>query len=473
MKYIKHPWIFLIISFIITISIKIPHLGLPYFFDETFSYVPAIREMAKVGPNLMPGTIGLYLSKGHPLLFYFLASSWMKFIAGNSIALMRVFPLLIALLALFVFHRFANRHTNITLANIGVVFLSLQPIFLAQASLVLPEIFIFILFTQSFDSFLLGNYRLYALWGSLMILTKETGAVFILVFGIVFLVENYRAFNTKEFWKELFLLFIPVLIYATFLILHFLKFGVFFFSDHLNYITIESEKVLYKLNSANWVIFLAHGRNVVSFTAMLALIILLYKKQDLKYIRFLVLTIVILVAFFAFSMLNFFTYRYVIPVFGISILALLAIIQQIKSKSQIINIAFVVCILSLSAYNTATRSGHTDADLGYVQFLNVQQQMVKYCEDQGYSDREICVGLNMTLGMRNKFAGYLSSERNFKTRSILDIDGASIVIYDSTCEPYEMPDKNKENLTLIKRFQFKNHWGEIYKSKKPLQFTNQ
>lgn len=357
MKYLNHPWIFLLLAVVITIAVKNSHLGLPYFFDETFSYVPAIQEMAKAGPGMLPGTIPLTLSKGHPLFFYFLSSMWMKFIAGDSLILMRLFPLLISLVSLAVFHRFAKRHTNLLLANIAVVLISLQPLFLAQASLVLPEILLFTLFMVCFDSYLSRSYGLYALFGSLMMLTKETGAVFIMVFGLAYLVENYRIWNTKVFYRNLFLLCVPGLGYLIFLLLHYLKFGVFFFAEHLDYITTNSAKVLYKFNSATSTLFLAHGRNVVFFAAIVVLTILLYKKKSIAYKRFLIISGAIIIPFLIFTILNFFTYRYVFPLMGIVLLASLAIIQQLQIKYQAVNIIYVACILSVSAYYSATKRG--------------------------------------------------------------------------------------------------------------------
>ena len=464
MNHLKHPWIFLIVSFIITIAVKIPHLGLPYFLDETFSYVPAIIEMAKVGPGMLPGTIPLILSKGHPLFFYFLASLWMKSIAGNSLILMRLFPLLVSLVALYVFHRFAKRHTNILLANVAVVLLSIQPLFLAQASLVLPEIFLFTLFMLSFDSYLSRNYVLYALFGSLMMLTKETAGVFVMVFGSAYLIENYRAWNTKIFWRNLVLLAVPAFVYLVFLMLHYLKFGVFFFSEHLNYITIDSAKVLYKFNSVISTLLLAHGRNVILFTAIMALIILLFRKKKIEYQRFLVLCLSIFIVFLIFSILNFYTYRYVFPVMGIMLLASLALIQQIKFKSQALNIAFVVCILSISTYYSATKRGQTDHDLGYTEFLVVHQEIARYCEQQEFYDKEIGAGFYMVMGLRDRFSHYLSTDKNFKMHQLPGIENCDLIIYDSSCYPNEMIENEKSKLILIKRFVYKKHWGEIYRT---------
>jgi hypothetical protein len=462
MKYLKHSWIFLAAAWIITILIKIPHLGLPYFWDETFSYIPAIKEMAKLGPGLLPGTISLFLSKGHPLFFYFVASSWMKFVAGDSIVLMRLFPLLVSLIALLAFHNFAKHHTNLQLANFSVLLLAVQPMFLAQASLVLPEIFLFTLFILSFDKFLLKQYGWYAFIGSLMILTKETAAVFLFIFGISFLVENHREWKTSIFWRNLIYMGLPAVGYLIFLLLHYAKFGVFFFSEHLDYISFDQARLVYKFNSAISTLLLAHGRNLIFFTAIAALIILVAKKRSIRYKRFLLLTLSILVVYLVFSILNFFTYRYIFPILGISLLALLALIQQISSRIQSINIAYAACIIMVSAFYSATKRGHSDADLGYTEYLVVQQQMTRYCEQQNWYDKEFGTGANLTMGMRDNFARYLTTSKNFKTHHLPGIENRDLIIYDSTCDPYEIPDEEKSKLTLIKRFEYKKHWGEIY-----------
>lgn len=466
MKLLKHPWIFLLLSFVITIIVKIPHLGLPLFFDETYSYYPAIQEMAKTGPSMLPGAIPLIMSKGHPLLFYFLASLWMKYIAGNSILLMHVFPLIISLFTLFTFHRFARRHTNITLANIAAILLSIQSLFLAQASLVLPEILLFSLFMLSFDCYLSNNYKLYALFGSLMMLTKETAAVFVFGFGLVYLVENFSAWKTRKFWTEILLLSIPAIVYGIFLLLHYLKFGVFFFSEHLGYITVDGSRLLYKLKSATSTLFLKHGRNTIIFAALISIAYLLFRKKKIAHKRLLVISLSIVILFLIFTITNFFVYRYVFPVMGIILLAALVLIQQAKTKYWLINAGYILLIFVVSIYYTSTKRGQSDVDLGYIQFLEVHKQMVEYCEHQGWYENEFGAGYNMVMSMRDHYAGYLHTEKNFHMHHLPGIKDRDFIIYDSTCWPYEMPTDERQNLKLIKRFEYKKHWGEIYEVKK-------
>ncbi len=415
---------------------------------------------------MLPGTIPLIYSKGHPLFFYFLSSLWITWIAGSSTILVRLFPLLIAIASLFIFHRFAKRHTNTPLANISVLILSLQPMFLAQASLILPEILLFALFTLCFDSYLSGNYRQYALWGSLMMLTKETGAVFILVFGLSFLIENRQAWKSKKFFINLLFLGIPALTYSVFLFLHYLKFDVFFFSEHLDLISTDSSTVLYKLKSASSVLFTRNAHNLLVLPALGGVIYLLFKKKKLHNLRLLAISLAILLAFLTFTILNFYTYRYIFPVIGILLLSSLVIINQISRQHSWIMIGYAGVVLAVTAWYAATKRGQSDADLGYVQFLKVHKQMVEYCEQQNWYDKEFGAGYNMVMGMRDQFSCYLNTTKNFKMHHLPGIQDRDFIIYDSTCWPFEIREEDKSKLKLIKHFQYKKHWGEIYQVEK-------
>jgi hypothetical protein len=296
-----------------------------------------------------------------------------------------------------------------------------------------------------------------------MMLSKETGAVFIMVFGLAYLVENYQNLKTRPFWRNLAFLAVPVFTYVVFLILHYFKFGVFFFSEHLGYITTDIAAIKFKFDSATSTLFLAHGRNLIFFTAILALVILIIKRKKMEYSRFLILTPAILIPFLTFAIFNFFTYRYVFPVMGITLLASLALIQQIKIRLQVINAAFLACIFSVSIYYTATKRGHSDADLGYTEFLVIYKQIAKYCEDHEWYEKEMATSYNVGMGLRFPYAGYLSSERTFKTNSLPGIMNRDIIIYDSTINPdVEMLENEKSKLKLIKRFIYKKHWAEIY-----------
>ena len=222
----------LLIPFIILLWIKIPHLNLPYFWDEAWSYFPAIKKMAELGPSLFPGTIPLGVGKGHPQFFLFFSSLWMKISAGN-IVFMRTLPLLISVGTILASYIGLKKHINSQAASIVLILLPFQSLFLAQASLLLPEILLTFFLILSLFFFHEKKYGWYAFSATLMVQTKETALIFAFIFGIAFLLKLIKKENRQSFkWINLFFLILPGLIYALFLLLHYNKFGVVFYGDH-------------------------------------------------------------------------------------------------------------------------------------------------------------------------------------------------------------------------------------------------
>ena len=67
---------YIIIGIIILVLIifKSQVIALPYFGDEAFPYSIAVRTLLKSDLSLMPTAIPPELSRGHPLVFHFLAA---------------------------------------------------------------------------------------------------------------------------------------------------------------------------------------------------------------------------------------------------------------------------------------------------------------------------------------------------------------------------------------------------------------
>ena len=83
MGFVKNSihFIILILATIAFIIFKIPHLSMPYCWDEAWVYGPAVRMMAENGLGLLPDALPVHYSRGHPLLFHFLAAGWLTVLA--------------------------------------------------------------------------------------------------------------------------------------------------------------------------------------------------------------------------------------------------------------------------------------------------------------------------------------------------------------------------------------------------------
>ncbi len=455
----------LLIAIIFVVIIKIPHLSLPYSWDEAWSYLPALIKMVENGPSLISGSIPILYSKGHPLFYYFLNSGWVKLFLGDmsNIALARIFPLLVSIVLLIALFVIARKHFSPMVANFSVVLLSVQSLFLAQASLVLPEMLLTLLLLLSFHFFVSGKFGWYAITASLMVITKETGLVFAGVFGVFYLIENKIFIPGKDNFAKLFLLTVPLWIFGIHLLLNFRASNTFFFNEHLDYITFDFVQIKRVIKSSTAILFMRYGRNVISGVVIISILIILFRKEKLNHLKYLILISVQIVSLILFTSINFYTYRYMLPAFPIFIILGILLFEQAIRKNVYRNVLIAVMVAA-PLYFTITKKGKSDIDLGYASYLPLQKEMVVFCEQQNWYDKNFATEFNMIMAMRDPFTGYHTTSKGFKVDYLPELEDfdIDIVILDSTGEWTELPGDQKDKFSLIKRFENKNDWGEIY-----------
>jgi hypothetical protein len=444
--------------------VKIPHLKLPYFWDEAWSYFPAVYKMYENGPGLLPGALPLWDAKGHPLFFFFLSSLWMK-IAGTSVFWVHVLPLLISLVTLIAVFILLKKHVNTRAANIAIVLFSIQSLFLAQATMLLPEMLITLLLILSIHTYLNEKYLWFALVASVMVMTKETSIVFVggfLVFHFITFLKNRKQF--RKFFKESILISIPILVYGIFLIIHKKVFGSFFFEDHMGYVQFSFAPVVKKLKIAAGIIFINYGRIVVLLTVVGAIAIILFKRQKLKNKKLLAILVFQTIIFLLFSAFNFYTQRYMLGLLALFMILAGVILEQVKLKNIALNGLVLTIIIAVPLYFTFTKKSSSDSNLGYVEVVKVHQQMVKYCEEQGWHDQPVAASFNLIFCLRNPHLSYVSSDQGFSNvvhlRKFREAE-----IFLNECTSYGLStqlDSIKKENKLVKEFRLKHAWGEIY-----------
>ena len=223
--------VILIIGIIAFILIELPLLNRPFYWDEAWSYASGIKAMFENGPSLMPGAIHEYLYRGHPTFFYFITTVWMKVFGSSLISIHTFFLLISTGSILFVFY-FGKRFSDKTGGLIAAICLVATPVFLSQAGFMLPEIMLAFFGILTMYYYLENKYFPEIVFGSLLLLTKETGLVLIgtlILTDLVFKIRQAR--SLEEFWKNcwsIFWHFIPLGIVGIFFIIQKIKFGWFF-----------------------------------------------------------------------------------------------------------------------------------------------------------------------------------------------------------------------------------------------------
>lgn len=119
--------------------------------------------------------------------------------------------------------------------------------------------------------------------------------------------------------------------------------------------------------------------------------------------------------------------------------------------------------MALPFYKTQTKKrSNLDDDLSYTEYLVVQKKLVEYCEQQNWFDKQFSCCNNLGMAILDANSGYFTGSRAFSAIMLPDMENSDIIIYDSTAWRFELTPEIRKKLKLVKRIEYKNHWGEIY-----------
>lgn len=463
MKEISFKNVLFIVPVFILLVVQVPHLGLPYFFDEAWSYIPTIIKMADVGPSLLPGVLPIDDCKGHPQFFFFISALWMK-IFPSSIIMMRVLPLLFSIGVLATVYVGLLKLVNWEAAFIASLLISVQSMFLAQSLFLLPEMLMTLFFVMSFFFFLNHQFTAYAITSSLMAMTKETAIIFPVIFGVFYLVSLvFKSNREKHRHIYLLALMMPGIIYALFLLLHYLAFGVVFYGDHLQYILLDRPFLHDKIKLVYSFLLLDYGRRFIFIALLIELIVYLFQRP--KNGRLILLGILSFLGFMVFSIYNFYTQRYGLVALVLFMIVFSAILGQLRMNT-FIKTGLGLSLAAICLYFSLTQKQNSDADMGYVQTISVFEELVQYCEENNLYDEPLSASFNMIFVLRENDLGYVKGQRKFS--KVMDwkqfMEGRYFIYEVTMGEIVPGLTYAKEHFKLVKTVTHKHAWGEIYEN---------
>jgi hypothetical protein len=447
------------------ILIKVQDLSLPYFWDEAWSYLPALKVMSATGPSLMPGAIDTELYRGHPLLFYFLASTWMNIVPG-ALVWAKLFPLIISIALLFAIYSLATEHFNLGTANLSIWLLSIQSVFIAQASFLLPEMLLSFFTVQSIRAFLNHSKWQTILWVSLALYTKESALVLGLSLICWQLVNQFykanKKINLQVFLHSAYLL-LPFLFISLFFILQKIWVGWAFFPEHIGYISLEA--FADKAEGYLSYLFIFRGRNLLSFAAIAALLFLVFQKnsQLSTHSNKIYGIVFFILSYLAFSSLNFYSPRYLLSVLPLILLLFSLLIQTAFSSKFLLHV-MVLAVVSINLiYFSFFRLEPNDHTLGYRPMIKVHQEMCALIEKEVKIETQIATHFLMKANLENPDIGYLKNEKPYTQVSTKASKNTQIVIISNIEQDAAlMTFLQDHNKRLVKRFSYENCWAECY-----------
>ena len=439
---------------------KIYFLALPYFWDESWVYGPALSEMSERIPSLLPGSIDIDLSRGHPMFFHFLGGIWGN-IFGNTVTSLHAFALTISLATVSMTCYIVNKLVSKRAAILCVILILVQGIFLAQSAMVLPEVLVSLLAITTLYLWSQGRVIQATVLASICLLSKESGAILLPAMGLGYLanVLLQKKFNWKESFGILGLLAIACLPYLLFLLAQKNKFGWYFYPNHVDLQAKSAIDFQRQLKASIAYTLFAEGRIYLTLLTIIFLswtqrksivfwawlsfsiiqlvfvfiplwgtifnlsiyiilsiasIIMMIKSFQSNYREqdyFLLISGIFAYIYLLFNAFNFFSVRYLL------VLVILYVIWNVKLLDKIrINIlssALLLVAIGLLLSHALMDETASDTNQSFINYGRAQLQLTQELEARNKQTAQIFAPFLVAEGLRKRHAGFISTDCTF------------------------------------------------------------
>ena len=402
---------------------KLIHLRIPYFWDELGVYSRAALYLFDHGISILPNAMPPELSRGHPLLCsVFFALGYKVF--GPQVWGGHITALLLSCSLLYLLYRFTLDFFDHKTALLASALLAVQPVFLAQSSMVLPEIMLAFFCTASLYAYLQGKFIHLALCSTLAILTKETAVVLPCCLGLSVVFTILRNGRNKKRFLELSLLCTPLFAWGLFLLLQKIQNGWFFFPLHTGYVSFSFADISARLGY--YLSFLFKGQGRYLWTALIATASLLFffkkrralfpaacmnqfsSEQKRRTVQIIILYIIVSLLV---SVLNFHLARYILLVLPVLCMLISAqLIYLIDNLNKNIGKYLLLPFFLVSLFYYRGHIFNVDADMGYLELVKAQQEITARLDEIAGEDAVVAADFPVFHGLIDRRAGYSSKE---------------------------------------------------------------
>lgn len=420
----------------------IMQLGLPLFWDEIGVYGRGIFEMIDNRVSLHPDALPPDISRGHPLLFTYLIAGWAN-IFGSDVIALRAASLTVSVgLLLSVY--WLLRHKEEAFSPLPIVFILIQPIFLAQSTLVLPEMMLSLFTILAIGAYLRGWHILYFLAGSAMILTKETGII--LVGGFAAFHFLHVLIREKKWIQFRFLLYLlPVVPYLIFLMIQKQTHGWYLFPYHVGGFNLTWPAIEKNLIDFLSFIFLQQGRRLWIAIAVVILLSRFLRKPWRTASSLQLPSVNTICLFLSGLYLAFYGTTYYMNRYILVVIILMAVVlgrelwsralSQWGNRSLMWLLPMVLGIVIIQLSQLESKTFKYDEDMTYRTYVEAQKQAIDYFFEQKMHEGGFHVGFPLDFALLDSRYGYmpdsmskmLNYEVNEQTKHILTIDPQGLV----------------------------------------------
>jgi len=133
---------------------------------------------------------------------------------------------------------------------------------------------------------------------------------------------------------------------------------------------------------------------------------------------------------------------------------------------------FIVCFCCLQIFINISKKTSSDSNLGYIEDIKTNKQMINFCVENKFLNKNIYADFLMITYLSNPYCGYITEQQKFSQSNFDNDKNEDLYIFSNiellknnkaNIEFYKKI-KTSTNLRLIKRFESDFSWTEIYET---------
>lgn len=415
-------WTIVLLASIVGIYVAL-HLwydlfNLPYFWDELGVYSRAAIHMYEHGLGFLPKALPDELSRGHPLLIPLIFATSFK-IFGCTATVAKITAACIYSLGIYYLYRIFLFKFKAGQACLFAILIAIQPCFLAQSVLVLPEAPLMVCCIAAFYYFMRGKYGPVSIALCAALFIKESAIILPFIFFIVDLIINPYKPRTL-----LYLVFIPLASIGLFFFIQYLQRGYVFYPLHTDLMKFDSYYIDERYHEFSEFVYFGQGRQYLWFylpaVFMLYRIIRQYPNVSIKFSidkrqfdsRLYLGIVLIFIAGLCFSVINYFLPRYTLYFLVLFYLAFIWIFFPAKKWNLLNCIAIAVLIYNAIAFNH--RNHYTDVNFSYIDHIKSCQKAINDLNTPAFKGKKVAMDFPISVTTWNHYSGYFNT-RSFES----------------------------------------------------------
>jgi hypothetical protein len=430
----------------------------PYFWDELGVYSRSSTHLYNDGLSLLPSSVPDELSRGHPLLcpFYF-ATAFKLF--GNSPLTAHIAAALLNILGFYFCYRILIRYIPVWFACFGTLAIFVQPLFLSQSVLVLPEMPLMVATLGAVMFYVYGKK-----WGAMCCLVlalqiKESALVLPIAFLLTDIMISKRL-NLKSF---LFYFFIPLLSFILFVLVQKAQRGYYFYPLHTSLSSFDMYYIRERWENFKHYAFHEQGRYSIWIIACVTVAIFsighFRRAKDFLKSSLLILPITI-AGCLGFMVLNYYLSRYTMYFLVLAYIGLIVLFVKTYQRYFYLQCILIGLVFCNGIYNWNNGKVYTDVDFSYADHVKSIQLVIQEVEKPEYKGKVVGMDFPLAAVYWSENNGYSASDNVHSVPFQDSLPKKDFMVFT---HPGNMADTAKhKDLTLRKELRSGYAFARIY-----------